>query len=559
MKLQTADSDENNVLDFLKSLDARIARIEAYLELEKLSEPSQSEEQLPVSATSEEAEDALEFRIGQTWFAKVGIAVLAIGVAFLLTFPYQNLPPILPSLFGLALVGGIIALSHYWRTSYALVSRYLLGGAMLLLYFTTLRLHFFSPQPVVTEKSLLLGLLLAVVAANLFISIRRKSIYLTGLSLTMGYATAIVGGEAEFVFVMVTSLAALVVYFKLKYGWSGILFLGMLLSFLTHFVWAINNPFLGNDLHFVSSPQSNLFFILLYAALLTLGDLLRSKNITEDYRILLSSALNGFASYGLYLVLTLTSFRTDFGLHHILASCVFLGISVAFWMREKSKYGTFVYAMIGYFALSVAIMDQFRVPDNFIWLSWQTILVISTAVWFRSRFIVVANFVIYVVTFVAYLLFGGTVDLISVSFGFVALLSARILNWQKHRLELKTEMMRNAYLACAFFVFPYSLYHTMPSGYVSLSWVCVAVFYYVASLLLKSHKYRWMALLTLIITIAYVFVVDITRLEPVYRIASFLVLGIVLVAISLVYSRTKAKGRPVEAESGSSTNGHPDG
>jgi hypothetical protein len=197
--------------------------------------------------------------------------------------------------------------------------------------------------------------------------------------------------------------------------------------------------------------------------------------------------------------------------------------------------------MLGYAALSVAIVARFSSPDHFVWLCWQSIIVVSTAVWFRSRFIVVGNFAVFVLVFVAYLLTAGTIGAVSASFGVVALLSARLLNWQKDRLELKTEMMRNAYLLCALIIFPYTLYHTVPPGFVSLSWLCLAAGYYLVSRFLHLRKYRWMALLTTGLTILYVFLVDLVGLDPLFRIISFLVLGISLLAISMAYSRRKAR------------------
>ena len=100
--------------------------------------------------------------------------------------------------------------------------------------------------------------------------------------------------------------------------------------------------------------------------------------------------------------------------------------------------------------------------------------------------------------------------------------------------------MRNAYLTTAFIVFPYALYHSVPAGYIGLSWVAIAIFYYILSLILHNKKYRWMALLTLLLTVLYVFIIGITKLEPVYRIVSFIVLGLVLLAISLFYTKKKS-------------------
>jgi uncharacterized membrane protein len=131
----------------------------------------------------------------------------------------------------------------------------------------------------------------------------------------------------------------------------------------------------------------------------------------------------------------------------------------------------------------------------------------------------------------------------------VALLSARILNWKKDQLELKTEQMRNAYLLTALLIIPYSLYHMIPSGYVAFSWIVVAILYYVFSLILKNVKYRYMSLATFMLTVLYVFVLGITSEETVFKILSFLVLGAALVIISIVYTRNKNKSsKPKESE-----------
>jgi len=533
---------------YIKRLEERITRIEALLN-QKVPEIKDDREPSPPAAkTVSEQSEVMEFQIGQFWFARVGIVVLAIGVIFLLTFPYQHLPPVFPSLIGYALVGGLFALSYLWRKSFLFLSRYLLGGGIVLLYFATLRLYFFSVQPAVAHKPFVLFLLLLVVAVSLTIAVRRKSVYLSGIGLTMGYITAIVGGQAYFLFGVTTLISALAVYFKLKYRWNGLLFLGIIFTYFTYFIWFINNPFLGNKLQIVSSPQINILFLLLYAVIFSFANLLRDRDVPEDSVVISSTFLNCLGCYSLYLVQTIISYPSHLFLFHILASVVFLTLSVVFWLYEKSKYSTFYFAILGYVALSIAIVVQFPRPDYFFWLCWQSLLVITTAIWFRSKIIVLANFIIYLLIFIAYLVLAGEVTAISLSFGGVALLSARIMNWQKHRLNLKTEFMRNAYLTTAFVIFPYALYHSVPDAYVSLSWVGIAIFYYLISLILKNKKYRWMALLTLLLTVGYVFIIGIARLEAVYRIISFLVLGVVLLIISLIYSRLKARSKPDNVE-----------
>jgi uncharacterized membrane protein len=530
---ESPSSDQ--ILDRLRTLESRIARIESRLGLEY---PEATE---PESAPTVAAEDdeELELELGQNWFAKAGIVGLALGITFLLTLPYANLPSFLPSLLGYVLVGGIFFLSHHWRESFQQVSKYLLGVGLLLLYFTTLRLSYFTPTPTLGNTTTELALLLIVVSGNLIIAVRRQSVYLGGFSLTLGFLTALIGGQTYFVLAVLTVLAAMTSYLAWKFRWSAFLAFGMFLTYLTHFIWTANDPFFGNPLQFGLSPQIHLAFILLYTTIFSAAVLFRSKEIPEEFPVIVNSACNALFGFGLFALSALVGTGINTAIWQLAASVLFLVIAILFWLRERSVYATFLYSIVGYTALSAAIVARFPMPDYFVWLSWQSVIVLSTAVWFRSRFIVVSNFIIYLVIFIAYLSSAATVGWVSVSFGLVALVSARILNWQKDKLALRTELMRNSYLASALLFLPYALYNSVPPHLVSVTWLILAALYYGASRVLKSRKYRWMALLTMSLTILYVFIVDLTTVDPVVRIISFLAVGSALLMISMIYSRKK--------------------
>jgi hypothetical protein len=316
------------------------------------------------------------------------------------------------------------------------------------------------------------------------------------------------------------------------------------LVYLIHLLWVMNDPVLGHQLLLLPSSPWTALPVLLYAVILAGGVLFRNESQAEEGITVANSCINAAGAGVLFFITTVLRPGDTMVLYHAVASAIFLGLAIAFWKKEESRYSTFFYAMLGYMVMSTAMIAYFGRPASFTWLAWQSLVVVSTAVWFRSQFIVIANFAIYLVLLVAYALMADTVLPVSLSFGVVAIASARVLNWQKERLALKTEMMRNAYLACAFFIFPFALYHALPPAYVSLSWTVAALFYYGMSLLLKSRKYRWMAFLTFLLTIGRVLLADSVSLEPTYRIVSFLVLGTVLVLISIKYTRHKARGIP---------------
>lgn len=536
------DTPEKESAEILRNLEQRIARLESFLKLEPLT-PNNNVS--PIISKSEKeqqiASDRLELQIGQYWFAKVGIVILALGIIFLMTFPYTDLPSFLPSMIGFFITAMIFAFVHYSKESYQYISIYLLAGALVLLYFSTMRFKYFGVDPTISNHTIEILLLAAAAAFNIFIALRKKSIMLTGVGITTGYITVVLSENPIVMFLMLSFLAGLIVVLNLKYEWNGLMLYGIMITFLIHFMWFINNPLLGNKIALNNEPELNLYFILLYMSIFTLANLFRTSKDEESSSVKRSGFLIAAGGYALFLIISVLRFQSSIVYLHLLSSVLLLGISIAFWIREKSRYSTFFYAILGYTSLSVAIIANFPLPDFFVWLCWQSLLVIVTSIWFRSKFIIVANFIIYLGLFIVYLILAGEIGAFTLSYGVVALVSARMLNFRKEKLNLKTEFMRNAYLGVAFVIFPYALYNSLPSGYVAISWIAVAFVYYLLSLYLKNKKYRWMALLTILLTVFYILLIGTTQLDPIFRIISFLVLGIVLLVVSMIYAKRKTK------------------
>ncbi|MDZ7362479.1 MAG: DUF2339 domain-containing protein [candidate division KSB1 bacterium] len=528
----------------LRRLEARLARIETYLQLGPLPEAEATRALHPDLAapgieSEEEKEAALERRIGEFWLARVGIVALLVGTAFFIAYPIAILPPLLHSLIGYSAVAGLFFFSRVWRTTYPYLSRILFGGGLILLYYATLRLHFFTDHPVIANKTAALIALIAVVGVHFYFAARRKSELLTGIAVFLGYTTALMGDTAHFTLPMVAVISAAAVYFLLKYRFQAVVLLSVVLAYLTHLLWLLGNPILGHPLQAVAEHQNNLVYLFIYAAIFALPNLWREEESYSDVTKFLLALLNGAGFYSMAFLVMITFFSTERAGLNFFISAFFLAAAILGWVLRHSRFATSFYACFGYLALSAAILARFETPQYFIWLGWQSLLVISTAIWFRSKIVVVANTLIYLGIFLAYLILAPSTGGVNVSYAIVALLSARLLNWKTERLALKTELMRNAYLASAFVIIPYGLYHAVPRNYVSLSWLAAAVFYFVMSLILKNKKYRWMAILTIFLAVIYVFVVDMAQLEAGYRILSFLALGVVLLVISLLYARSR--------------------
>ncbi|MFQ5864973.1 MAG: hypothetical protein ACE5IW_07070 [bacterium] len=534
----------NRILEILHQLEKRVARIEKQIGRQSIAESSVEEgvgkSVSPIAAnrkTITSSEVSLEFKIGEYWLAHIGTVVLLLGIAFFISYRFETIPSILTSLLGYIAVAGILALSRYWQKTYQYLSRILFVGGFVLLYFATLRLHFFTSNPVLISKALGLAALVAALTLILFLSIRRQSELLTGIALFLCYSTSLISDTTHFALIFITLSSVAAVYILIRYNWQTAALLSLVMAYMSHLLWLLNNPLLGNPIQAISEHHNNLIYLFIYGALFAGANLFRNKSSYSESSESLIAILNGLGFYVLSIVVTLTFFKPQLGLMNLLISIFCISMATLYWIRHQSIYSSAIYACFGYMVLSIAIFTQFKSPDYFIWLGWQSLLVISTAIWFRSRIIIVVNIIIYLGILLAYLRLAPSNDFVNLSYAFVALTSARVLNWKKERLELKTDMIRNAYLASAFVIVLYGLNHAVPSNYVSLSWLGAALFYFAMSRALKNIKYRWMAILTIFAMVVRVFVIDMARLEAAFRMVLFLAIGIVLLVVSLIYSK----------------------
>jgi hypothetical protein len=165
------------------------------------------------------------------------------------------------------------------------------------------------------------------------------------------------------------------------------------------------------------------------------------------------------------------------------------------------------------------------------------------ALWFRNRLIVVMNSILFLTILLVYLFSTKNVSAVNFCFAAISLISARIINWKRSRLYIKTDMIRNLYMIEGFAMMLLALYHAVPKQFVTFSWTMAALLYFIFSLLLKNIKYRYMALGTMICSAFYLFLVDLARIEIIYRVLALLFLAAISIGISIYYTnRVKKAG-----------------
>ena len=405
------------LLNYIDRLENRIKRLEEHLKLETMVFDDVLVSTEMEKSTKEDKN--IELQIGQFWLAKVGVIALLTGIVFILTLPFQGLPQIYPLIIGYLIASSLAGLSFLFKKSFEILSRYLLGGALIVLYVTTLRLYFFSADPLILNKTIVISLVLIVTIFNLYISVKRQYIYLTATILSLAFITAMLIDAALAEFILISFLSVFIVYLKGKYNWTELVTFGLIITYFTHLLWFLNNPLIGNPVKVSTATEINLLFVLLYFLIYTFGSFLSIKKEKENNLIALNILLNCLMGYGLFFIISIFTVKQSLFLYHLLSSILFIALSYIFWMQFKSKFSSFFYSITGFTALSVAIIAGVDKPEFFIILCWQSLLVLAFALLYKSKFITVANFIMYLLIFLIYLGFSGFGN-ITISFGIVA-------------------------------------------------------------------------------------------------------------------------------------------
>jgi len=77
--------------------------------------------------------------------------------------------------------------------------------------------------------------------------------------------------------------------------------------------------------------------------------------------------------------------------------------------------------------------------------------------------------------------------------------------------------------------------------YLTVVWATLALMLFVAGLLLSERIYRWLGLGVLGCALGRVVILDVWKLETLYRIFSFMALGIVLLVLGFIYNKYQEK------------------
>ncbi|TSA35521.1 MAG: hypothetical protein D4R64_09630 [Porphyromonadaceae bacterium] len=545
---QIPSDDLNRLHDTIESLQSRVEQLEAKMVALESSPIMRyivkDEEDETGDADSEETRKGIESAIGEHGFAWISSIILIFFVVFLMVLFQKNWGSLAATMSGLAASAVVFLLTLLLRKRFSGQVNRIHTGILMLLYYISLRLHFFTDDPLIASLPLSLIILAIPVVIQFVYALKRKSQFLTGIGLIMLIAAGLCSDVTEIILFSGAVTTGLSIMLLWRNNWSQQVYFALFLVYLNHVLWLFGNPAGGNDFVIREVAGYNLLFLFGYGILFSLGSILLLKK-EQPVSFSISTTMWNALFFSTILALEVTTFyKKNYMLIFAVITVFSLGYSALLQLKGKHRFITAFYACVSFIALSITIYGYAGLPQSYLWLALQSLLVVSIALWFRSQIIVWVNTLLFVGILLFYLAKSPSLDTVNFVFAIVALLTARFLNWKKERLTLRTEALRNIYLLAAFFMLLLALFKAIPKQFITLSWVGAAAFYFILSILLRNIKYRYMAIGTLIVAILYLFLIDLKNMEVGFRVVAFLIVAMISLAGSLYYTNLKVKKKP---------------
>lgn len=540
----------------------------------------------------------LESRIGSHWLNRIGIAALLIGISYFLKFAFDNnwIGPSGRIAIGLLAGIAVVIWSERFRSKGYKAFSYSLKavgvGALYLSLWAAFQLYSLIPSGVAFV------MMLAVTAATAAMALSQDAQILAALALVGGFSTPLLlstGQNREvalFSYVALLDLATLVlVTFK---PWRRLLVMSYAGTLLLYVGWY--STFYNRSQLLLTLAFATLFFVIFAIAPLLSLQPKGESDLFASIPVLLAFLNAGVYFLQSYIMIEEVD-KTYMAWFALALAAVYLLLSRQIHARNLAPraseilYFLHLAVAIGFITVAIPI----RLDTHWITIGWfveagvllwignrihsdfLNAFALGALILGVARLLLIDNFqttqllfnmrmathavAVAVLGIVAWYAAqreddtGKTVAAVAV----VALNALALIALSREISDFFAREMASSHPVRNQWRASYSDYHRIEierDFTYSALWMAYGAGLMVVGFLRRSAFVRWQALLLIAATIVKVFVYDFSQLDRAYRIVSFIVLGVLLLAISFVYQRDwlqlSSKGRAkAEGTSGS--------
>lgn len=545
-----AEGETQDLREVVRRLEETVSRLEARLERLETAAPAQPLP-APVASAPAPGEPApvreqrdLEAHLGTYWLSRVGIVALIIGFAFLIIYHFGELGVLVRVVAGYLLSAGLAALGLWLSRRHELFGRIVFGGGLALAYFVTYALHFVPAVRVIESEVLALVLLALNVVGIVVIAQRMQSETVAGIALFLGLRTGMLSDITSFTLMSTTMLAGGALFFLVKNRWVFVPLSSLVAVYATHVVWAMRTDAIAPGQPDSERLTLSLSFLALYYVIFSVALLVHPRELSR--RAALSFALLNWVG-----MLTLGAVEVGrWGEPHLFTFFVTLalaqgaGAAVAMW---RGADPVVVQAFLATSGLTLALGLPWQYEDTALVRAWTAVGVVAGMAGRglgAGALQVVGVGVLYVALGATWQLPPSGRELLYAALlvGFTLVERAAVARVERlppppvgrRRDTLQFFCAAGAGLALVWLVG-----ELMPRDLTTLGWGVAAFGLFALGFGVRERWYRLVGLAVLTFTLGRLLFVDLSGLPPNQRILTFILLGVMLLAVSYVYTRLR--------------------
>ncbi len=545
-----AEGDGQELREVVRRLEETVSRLEARIErLETTATTRPEPPPAPAAPTptgpAPEKKD-LETQLGTYWLSRVGIVALIIGFAFLIIYHFGELGVLVRVGAGYLLSAGLAALGLWLSRRHELFGRIIFGGGLALAYFVTYALHFVPAVRVIESEPLTLVLLALNVVGIVVIAQRMQSETVAGIALFLGLRTGMLSDITSFTLMSTSMLAGGALFFLVKNRWVFVPLSSLVAVYSTHVVWAMRTDAIAPGQPDSERLALSMSFLALYYLIFSVALLVHPRELSR--RAALSFALLNWVG-----MLALGAVEVGrWGEPHLFTFFVTLalaqgvGAAVARWRGADPAV---LQAFLATSGLTLALGLPWQYEDTALVRAWTAVgLVAGIAgrVLRAGALQVVGVGILYVALGATWQVPASGRELLYAALlvGFALVERAAVVRTE--RLPPPPEGRRRDTLqffcaAGAGLALLWLVGELMPRELTTLAWGVAAFGLFALGFGVRVRWYRLVGLAVLAVTLGRLLFVDLSGLPPNQRILTFILLGVMLLAVSYVYTRLRGR------------------
>lgn len=563
--------DESRIEDLedrVDNIDRRLGRIESFLEdisdkggpkdasgvpKQKSPERKESSKEGDNGNDSGTGMPSLEAEVGLKWLGRIGVIAFVLGVAFSIRYVIQEelIGYLSRVVLGFSTGIGLTGLGWYAKeklTGYNRWGSMLMGGGSAIIYFVAYATYHFTSYRealgITLEQNVIL---LTTVAFSIFvIAIREDSRALGAEAISAGFATAYLStGIGFYILIYVGLLGAGTAALSYYKKWPVLHFYGLISTMGIYLLWMR-----------VGDYQSGLIFLTSMLAVFSasnIGMLSKAREMEDIGKFaslgsiyLLPSIFAAFAHIELGQAGLDYIYSIYFGVFAFQSMMYFVSESLGVELKDHYLYSGLPFALAGTWLFFSVFWS------TVIFAALGVLLVVLSLQLERREFSYAGYFVSAVTAFKVLSYDSWNLGALSFSeplsstrlFAYLAVISAFTLIYVLTRvnrniiqqLNLKSGNIERAY-SWVLAVLILALIGLELEGFrLSVLWGIYGVYLLVLGIKLRLSYFRQQAIMVLALTTIKVFVLDTAGLDTLSRTISFLVLGLLLIVSSFIYT-----------------------